>query len=151
MKTILPRVDTKAVARSVLNALAKQLIKNFENTPDVTHEERNDAINHVKEQLSLVFNAIEKDRKDIQVAQDELFGLNELNSIFINITQKPTARKAISDKASQLNNSINNTPYATEEERQIALNKVKAIVDDANEKYEKLTLIAKYLEQNQTQ
>ena len=27
MKTILPRVDTKAVARSVLNALAKQLIK----------------------------------------------------------------------------------------------------------------------------
>ncbi|MCG2111252.1 DUF1542 domain-containing protein [Staphylococcus epidermidis] len=134
MKTILPRVDTKAVARSVLNALAKQLIKNFENTPDVTHEERNDAINHVKEQLSLVFNAIEKDRKDIQVAQDELFGLNELNSIFINITQKPTARKAISDKASQLNNSINNTPYATEEERQIALNKVKAIVDDANEK-----------------
>lgn len=133
MKTILPRVDTKAVARSVLNALAKQLIKNFENTPDVTHEERNDAINHVKEQLSLVFNAIEKDRKDIQVAQDELFGLNELNSIFINITQKPTARKAISDKASQLNNSINNTPYATEEERQIALNKVKAIVDDANE------------------
>ena len=36
--------------------------------------------------------------------------------------------------ASQLNNSINNTPYATEEERQIALNKVKAIVDDANEK-----------------
>ncbi len=89
--------------------------------------------------------------KDIQVAQDELFGLNELNSIFINITQKPTARKAISDKASQLNNSINNTPYATEEERQIALNKVKAIVDDANEKYEKLTLIAKYLEQNQTQ
>ena len=136
MKTILPRVDTKAVARSVLNALAKQLIKTFENTPDVTHEERNDAINHVKEQLSLVFNAIEKDRKDIQVAQDELFGLNELNSIFINITQKPTARKAISDKASQLNNSINNTPYATEEERQIALNKVKAIVDDANEKYE---------------
>lgn len=134
MKTILPRVDTKAVARSVLNALAKQLIKTFENTPDVTHEERNDAINHVKEQLSLVFNAIEKDRKDIQVAQDELFGLNELNSIFINITQKPTARKAISDKASQLNNSINNTPYATEEERQIALNKVKAIVDDANEK-----------------
>lgn len=134
MKTILPRVDTKAVARSVLNALAKQLIKTFENTPDVTHEERNDAINHVKEQLSLVFNAIEKDRKDIQVAQDELFGLNELNSIFINITQKPTARKAISDKASQLINSINNTPYATEEERQIALNKVKAIVDDANEK-----------------
>ena len=36
MKTILPRVDTKAVARSVLNALAKQLIKTFENTPDVT-------------------------------------------------------------------------------------------------------------------
>ena len=29
MKTILPRVDTKAVARSVLNALAKQLIKTF--------------------------------------------------------------------------------------------------------------------------
>lgn len=134
MKTILPRVDTKAVARSVLNALAKQLIKTFENTADVTHEERNDAINHVKEQLSLVFNAIEKDRKDIQVAQDELFGLNELNSIFINITQKPTARKAISGMASQLNTSINNTPYATEEERQIALNKVKAIVDDANEK-----------------
>ena len=110
------------------------MIKTFENTADVTHEERNDAINHVKEQLSLVFNAIEKDRKDIQVAQDELFGLNELNSIFINITQKPTARKAISGMASQLNNSINNTPYATEEERQIALNKVKAIVDDANEK-----------------
>ena len=38
----------KAVARSVLNALAKQLIKTFENTADVTHEERNDAINHVK-------------------------------------------------------------------------------------------------------
>ena len=77
---------------------------------------------------------LKKTEKDIQVAQDELFGLNELNSIFINITQKPTARKAISGMASQLNNSINNTPYATEEERQIALNKVKAIVDDANEK-----------------
>ena len=38
-----------------------------------------------------------------------------------------------------------------QEERQIALNKVKAIVDDANEKIRELTLIAKYLEQNQTQ
>ena len=47
MKTILPR-RYKSGSTFCTNALAKQLIKTFENTADVTHEERNDAINHVK-------------------------------------------------------------------------------------------------------
>lgn len=121
-------------ARTILNNLANQLIKTFENTPDVTTEERDDAINHVKNQLSAVLGAIDKDTRDVQVAQEKVFGLNDLNNIVINVIQKPTARKAINTKADEIKLSINNTPNATDEEKQNALDKVHAIVNDAQNK-----------------
>jgi len=68
MKTIVPSVDSKASARSVLRALANQLIQTFSKTPDVTNEERDEIINRVKEQLEAVIKAIDKDTRDIQVA-----------------------------------------------------------------------------------
>ena len=60
IKAILPDVITKSNARDVLKSLANQLIRTFEHTPDVTDEERNDAISHVKEQLNAVLGAIDK-------------------------------------------------------------------------------------------
>ena len=134
IKTIFPEVVSKSNARTILNNLANQLIKTFENTPDVTTEERDDAINHVKNQLSAVLGAIDKDTRDVQVAQEKVFGLNDLNNIVINVIQKPTARKAINTKADEIKLSINNTPNATDEEKQNALDKVHAIVNDAQNK-----------------
>lgn len=134
IKAILPDVITKSNARDVLKSLANQLIRTFEHTPDVTDEERNDAISHVKEQLNAVLGAIDKDTRDVQVAQEKIFGLNDLNSIVINVIQKPTARKAVNKKAEEINASINNTPNATDEEKQVALDKVTSIVNDANDR-----------------
>ncbi|MCC3754475.1 SasC/FmtB family protein [Staphylococcus capitis] len=131
IKTIFPEVVSKSNARSILNNLANQLIKTFENTPDVTTEERDDAINHVKNQLSAILGAIDKDTRDVQVAQEKVFGLNDLNNIVINVIQKPTSRKAINTKADEIKLSINNTPNATDEEKQNALDKVHTIVNDA--------------------
>ena len=71
IKAILPDVITKSNARDVLKSLANQLIRTFEHTPDVTDEERNDAISHVKEQLNAVLGAIDKDTRDVQVAQEK--------------------------------------------------------------------------------
>lgn len=102
IKAILPDVITKSNARDVLKSLANQLIRTFEHTPDVTDEERNDAISHVKEQLNAVLGAIDKDTRDVQVAQEKIFGLNDLNSIVINVIQKPTARKAVNKKPKRL-------------------------------------------------
>lgn len=133
-KAIVPEVIAKANARDILKSLANQLIRTFENTPDVTDEERNDAVSHVKNKLNDVLEAIDKDTRDVQVAQEKIFGLNELNSIVINVIQKPNARKAVIKKAEEINDSINNTPNATDEEKQIALDKVTSIVDDANDK-----------------
>lgn len=134
IKAIVPDVITKSNARDVLKSLANQLIRTFEHTPDVTDEERNDAISHVKDQLNAVLGAIDKDTRDVQVAQEKIFGLNDLNSIVINVIQKPTARKAVNKKAEEVNGSINNTPNATDEEKQVALDKVTSIVNDANDK-----------------
>ena len=88
----------------------------------------------MKNQLSAVLGAIDKDTRDVQVAQEKVFGLNDLNNIVINVIQKPTARKAINTKADEIKLSINNTPNATDEEKQNALDKVHAIVNDAQNK-----------------
>lgn len=93
IKTIFPEVVSKSNARTILNNLANQLIKTFENTPDVTTEERDDAINHVKNQLSAVLGAIDKDTRDVQVAQEKVFGLNDLNNIVINVIQNQLLEK----------------------------------------------------------
>ena len=57
----------------MLKSLANQLIRTFEHTPDVTDEERNDAISHVKEQLNAVLGAIDKDTRDVQVAKKNIW------------------------------------------------------------------------------
>ena len=67
----------------------------------------------MKNQLSAVLGAIDKDTRDVQVAQEKVFGLNDLNNIVINVIQKPTARKAINTKADEIKLSINNTPNAS--------------------------------------
>lgn len=137
IKLAMPNVTTKSDAREILKSLAKQLIHTFEETPDVTDEERNDAISQVNDQLNNVLRAIDKDSKDIQVAQEKTFGLNYLNNIVINVIQKPAARKAVNTKADEVIKSINNTPNATDEEKLIALDKVKQIVNDANTRIHK--------------
>ena len=63
-----------------------------------------------------------------------MFGLNELNNSVINVIQKPSARKAVKIKADEIKASIDNTPNATDEGKQSALDKVVGVVDDANNK-----------------
>ena len=77
----------------MLKSLANQLIRTFEHTPDVTDEERNDAISHVKEQLNAVLGAIDKRYARCSSCPRKIFGLNDLNSIVINVIQNRLLEK----------------------------------------------------------
>lgn len=47
----------------------------------------------MKNQLSAVLGAIDKDTRDVQVAQEKVFGLNDLNNIVINVIQNQLLEK----------------------------------------------------------
>lgn len=133
IKQVFPDVISKPNAQQILKALANQLIHSFETTPDVTDEERDESIKQVNDKLNAILEEIENDTKDSEVAQDKVYGLNALNNMVIQISQKPKARQSIQDRADEVTQAILNTPYATDEEKQVALEKVKDIINDSSE------------------
>lgn len=121
---VAPATKVKTDARNTIEAKAasqKQLIQGNNNA---TTEERQKAIEEVEKHKESALNNIRtaQSTQDVKTAERE--GINTINNDVPETLVKEQARQALNTKASEQRNAVNQTPDATDEEKQTALNQI---------------------------
>ncbi|MGX0308445.1 SasC/Mrp/FmtB intercellular aggregation protein [Staphylococcus warneri] len=128
-----PNVTKKQEAIGILNNNATAKKQNINQTPDATTEEKEAAITQVNQALNQAIEQVNQADTNAQVDQAQQNGDHNINQIQAHVVKKP---EAINDINQQYNNKlaqINQTPDATIEEKNVALQKLEQIFNQANE------------------
>lgn len=116
-----PTVTKKQEAIGILNNNATTKKQNINQTPDATTEEKEAAITQVNQALNQAIEQVNQADTNAQVDQAQQNGDNNINQIQVHVVKKT---EALNDVNHQYNNKlaqINQTPDATIEEKNTAI------------------------------
>lgn len=129
---VAPQVTHKQAARDAINQATATKRQQINSNREATQEEKNAALNELTQATNHALEQINQatTNDDVDTAKGD--GLNAINPIAPVTVVKQAARDAVSHDAQQHIAEINANPDATQEERQVAIEKVNAAVAVAN-------------------
>lgn len=130
LQTIQPDVVTKSQARAAVNQKAQEHIALIKQQADATTEEQQVAIDKVNELVKAALAQIDQahTNQDVQSAQQQ--AIKNITQVAPAIVKKPEAKRELMQKAEQQRALINQTPLATDEEKQVAIAKVEQALQE---------------------
>ena len=126
---ILPSTKVKTDARDSLNQISELKLNDLSLTPDATNEEINVAKALVEKLLNQALTQLNQDKTTNQVNLTEQQGVKAINDVQVNVVKKNEARTAITNVEDNKSQLFNNNDEATTEEKEIALQQLKAAVN----------------------
>ncbi|MFV5932656.1 DUF1542 domain-containing protein [Staphylococcus warneri] len=129
IEQILPSTKVKTDARDSLNQTSELKLNDLSLTPDATNEEINVAKALVEKLLNQALTQINQDKTTNQVNLTEQQGVKAINDVQVNVVKKNEARTAITNVEDNKSQLFNNNDEATTEEKEIALQQLKAAVN----------------------
>ncbi|WP_019235959.1 SasC/FmtB family protein [Staphylococcus warneri] len=129
IEQILPSTKVKTDARDSLNQTSELKLNDLSLTPDATNEEINVAKALVEQLLNQALTQINQDKTTNQVNLTEQQGVKAINDVQVNVVKKNEARTAITNVEDNKSQLFNNNDEATTEEKEIALQQLKAAVN----------------------
>ena len=118
-------------------ATAKKAI--IDQTPDATQEEKDAAKQKVDQAVTEVKDNINHTNTNGEVDTANTNGVNNINAVTVDVVKKAQARQAIDDAATAKKATIDQTPDATQEEKDAAKQKVDAAVTEAKGNIDRAT------------
>ena len=124
-------VVKKTQARKAIDdaAIAKKAL--IDQTPDATQEEKEAAKQKVDDAVTEAKSNIDHANTNNEVDTANTNGVNNISAVTVDVVKKAQARKAIDDAATAKKATIDQTPGATKEEKDVAKDKVDAAVTEA--------------------
>lgn len=122
-------VVKKNEARTAITNVEDNKSQLFNNNDEATTEEKDEAIQQLKTILQNALKALQSDQTNQQVDQTENQSIEDINNVKLNIVKKPAAINAIDQASTKQDQEINLTNEATTEEKEIALQQLKAAVN----------------------
>ncbi|HII0867769.1 TPA: LPXTG-anchored aggregation protein SasC [Staphylococcus aureus] len=129
---VVPQVTHKKAARDAINQATATKRQQINSNREATQEEKNAALNELTQATNHALEQINQAKTNADVDNAKGDGLNAINPIAPVTVVKQAARDAVSHDAQQHIAEINANPDATQEERQVAIDKVNAAVTAAN-------------------
>ncbi|HGX1269650.1 TPA: LPXTG-anchored aggregation protein SasC [Staphylococcus aureus] len=129
---VVPQVTHKQAARDAINQATATKRQQINSNREATQEEKNAALNELTQATNHALEQINQATTNADVDNAKGDGLNAINPIAPVTVVKQAARDAVSHDAQQHIAEINANPDATQEERQVAIDKVNAAVTAAN-------------------
>lgn len=126
-----PHVTKKQTATGVLNDLATAKKQEINQNTNATTEEKQVALNQVDQELATAINNINQADTNAEVDQAQQLGTKAINAIQPNIVKKPAARDKITAEVAKRIEAVKQTPNATDEEKQAAVNQINQLKDQA--------------------
>ncbi|MBE7582009.1 DUF1542 domain-containing protein, partial [Staphylococcus aureus] len=128
---IQPNIVKKPAALAQINQHYNAKLAEINATPDATNDEKNAAINTLNQDRQQAIESIKQANTNAEVDQAATVAENNIDAVQVDIVKKQAARDKITAEVAKRIEAVKQTPNATDEEKQAAVNQINQLKDQA--------------------
>ncbi|HFO1598346.1 TPA: LPXTG-anchored aggregation protein SasC [Staphylococcus aureus] len=131
INAIQPNIVKKPTALAQINQHYNAKLAEINATPDATDDEKNAAINTLNQDRQQAIESIKQANTNAEVDQAATVAENNIDAVQVDVVKKQAARDKITAEVAKRIEAVKQTPNATDEEKQAAVNQINQIKDQA--------------------
>ncbi|HGL4005996.1 TPA: LPXTG-anchored aggregation protein SasC [Staphylococcus aureus] len=131
INAIQPNIVKKPAALAQINQHYNAKLAEINATPDATNDEKNAAINTLNQDRQLAIESIKQANTNAEVDQAATVAENNIDAVQVDVVKKQAARDKITAEVAKRIEAVKQTPNATDEEKQAAVNQINQLKDQA--------------------
>ncbi|WP_337117118.1 LPXTG-anchored aggregation protein SasC [Staphylococcus aureus] len=131
INAIQPNIVKKPAALAQINQHYNAKLAEINATPDATNDEKNAAINTLNQDRQQAIESIKQANTNAEVDQAATVAENNIDAVQVDVVKKQTARDKITAEVAKRIEAVKQTPNATDEEKQAAVNQINQLKDQA--------------------
>lgn len=130
INAIQPNIVKKPAALAQINQHYNAKLAEINATPDATNDEKNAAINTLNQDRQQAIESIKQANTNAEVDQAATVAENNIDAVQVDVV-KQAARDKITAEVAKRIEAVKQTPNATDEEKQAAVNQINQLKDQA--------------------
>ncbi|HEJ7245525.1 TPA: LPXTG-anchored repetitive surface protein SasC [Staphylococcus aureus] len=131
INAIQPNIVKKPAALAQINQHYNAKLAEINATPDATNDEKNAAINTLNQDRQQAIESIKQANTNAEVDQAATIAENNIDAVQVDVVKKQAARDKITAEVAKRIEAVKQTPNATDEEKQAAVNQINQLKDQA--------------------
>ncbi|MGT3739450.1 LPXTG-anchored aggregation protein SasC [Staphylococcus aureus] len=131
INAIQPNIVKKPAALAQINQHYNAKLAEINATPDATDDEKNAAINTLNHDRQQAIESIKQANTNAEVDQAATVAENNIDAVQVDVVKKQAARDKITAEVAKRIEAVKQTPNATDEEKQAAVNQINQLKDQA--------------------
>lgn len=131
INAIQPNIVKKPTALAQINQHYNAKLAEINATPDATDDEKNAAINTLNQDRQQAIESIKQANTNADVDQAATVAENNIDAVQVDVVKKQAARDKITAEVAKRIEAVKQTPNATDEEKQAAVNQINQLKDQA--------------------
>ncbi|ATV04432.1 LPXTG-anchored repetitive surface protein SasC [Staphylococcus aureus] len=131
INAIQPNIVKKPAALAQINQHYNAKLAEINATPDATNDEKNAAINTLNQDRQQAIESIKQANTNAEVDQAATVAENNIDAVQVDVVKKQAARDKITAEVAKRIEAVKQTPNATDEEKQAAVNQINQLKDQA--------------------
>ncbi|HHW7875283.1 TPA: LPXTG-anchored aggregation protein SasC [Staphylococcus aureus] len=131
INAIQPNIVKKPAALAQINQHYNAKLAEINATPDATQEEKNAAINTLNQDRQQAIESVKQANTNAEVDQAATVAENNIDAVQVDVVKKQAARDKITAEVAKRIEAVKQTPNATDEEKQAAVNQINQLKDQA--------------------
>lgn len=131
INAIQPNIVKKPTALAQINQHYNAKLAEINATPDATDDEKNAAINTLNQDRQQAIESIKQANTNAEVDQAAAVAENNIDAVQVDVVKKQAARDKITAEVAKRIEAVKQTPNATDEEKQAAVNQINQLKDQA--------------------
>ncbi len=131
INAIQPNIVKKPAALAQINQHYNAKLAEINATPDATDDEKNAAINTLNQDRQQAIESVKQANTNAEVDQAATVAENNIDAVQVDVVKKQAARDKITAEVAKRIEAFKQTPNATDEEKQAAVNQINQLKDQA--------------------
>ncbi|HDZ6504599.1 TPA: LPXTG-anchored repetitive surface protein SasC [Staphylococcus aureus] len=131
INAIQPNIVKKPAALAQINQHYNAKLAEINATPDATDDEKNAAINTLNQDRQQAIESVKQANTNAEVDQAATVAENNIDAVQVDVVKKQAARDKITAEVAKRIEVVKQTPNATDEEKQAAVNQINQLKDQA--------------------
>lgn len=131
INAIQPNIVKKPAALAQINQHYNAKLAEINATPDATDDEKNAAINTLNQDRQQAIESVKQANTNNEVDQAATTAENDIDAVQVDVVKKQAARDKITAEVAKRIEAVKQTPNATDEEKQAAVNQINQLKDQA--------------------
>ncbi|HGO3640300.1 TPA: LPXTG-anchored aggregation protein SasC [Staphylococcus aureus] len=131
INAIQPNIVKKPAALAQINQHYNAKLAEINATPNATDDEKNAAINTLNQDRQQAIESVKQANTNAEVDQAATVAENNIDAVQVDVVKKQAARDKITAEVAKRIEAVKQTPNATDEEKQAAVNQINQLKDQA--------------------